>query len=56
MDTFLFYDLETSGRDPRWHRIMQFAGIRTDANFEPLGAALRFDVRLDPEVLPEPEA
>ena len=56
MDTFLFYDLETSGRDPRWHRIMQFAGIRTDANFEPLGSALRFDVRLDPEVLPEPEA
>lgn len=35
---------------------MQFAGIRTDASFEPLGAALRFDVRLDPEVLPEPEA
>lgn len=56
MDTFLFYDLETSGRDPRWHRIMQFAGIRTDAQFEPLGAALRFDVCLDPEVLPEPEA
>lgn len=56
MDTFLFYDLETSGRDPRWHRIMQFAGIRTDVNFEPIGAALRFDVRLDPEVLPEPEA
>ncbi|MCC5885770.1 MAG: exodeoxyribonuclease I [Gammaproteobacteria bacterium] len=56
MDSFLFYDLETSGRDPRWHRIMQFAGIRTDANFEPVGAALRFDVRLDPEVIPEPEA
>lgn len=56
METFLFYDLETSGRDPRWHRIMQFAGIRTDVNFEPLGEALRFDVRLDPEVIPEPEA
>ncbi len=56
METFLFYDLETSGRDPRWHRIMQFAGIRTDTNFEPLGAALSFDVRLDPEVVPEPEA
>lgn len=56
METFLFYDLETSGRDPRWHRIMQFAGIRTNADFEPLGEALRFDVRLDPEVIPEPEA
>jgi len=24
--TFFFYDLETSGLDPRKHRIMQFAG------------------------------
>lgn len=56
MDTFFFYDLETSGRDPRWHRIMQFAGIRTDADLNPLAEPVTFDVRLDPEVVPEPEA
>ena len=27
-DSFLFYDLETFGQDPRRTRIAQFAGIR----------------------------
>ncbi|HEY0965240.1 MAG TPA: exonuclease domain-containing protein, partial [Candidatus Saccharimonadales bacterium] len=35
--TFFFYDLETSGLNPREDRIMQFAGIRTDENFEQVG-------------------
>ncbi|TVS17841.1 MAG: exodeoxyribonuclease I [Gammaproteobacteria bacterium] len=56
MHTFFFYDLETSGRDPRWHRILQFAGIRTNADLEPVGEPVSIDVRLDPEVIPEPEA
>ena len=30
-DTFLFYDLETFGADPRRSRIAQFAAVRTDA-------------------------
>ena len=30
--TFFFYDLETSGLNPRDDRIMQFAGQRTDLN------------------------
>jgi len=35
--TFFFYDLETSGLNPRDDRIMQFAGIRTDADFNIIG-------------------
>ena len=30
--SFLFYDLETFGADPRRTRIAQFAAIRTDAD------------------------
>ncbi len=56
MDTFFFYDLETSGRDPRWHRVMQFAGVRTDTDLNPLAEPVAIDVHLDPEVIPEPEA
>lgn len=56
MDSFFFYDLETTGRDPRWHRIMQFAGVRTDARLQPLGPPVSWNVRLDDDVVPEPEA
>lgn len=56
MDSFFFYDLETTGRDPRWHRIMQFGGVRTDAQLQPLGPPVSWDVRLDDDVVPEPEA
>lgn len=54
--TFYWYDLETSGRDPRWHRIVQFAGLRTDANLEPLSEVHVSQCRLSDEVLPEPGA
>ena len=30
MKTFYWYDLETFGINPRFDRIAQFAGIRTD--------------------------
>ena len=55
-DSFYFYDLETTGRDPRWHRIVQFAGIRTDADFEPLGEPDNWIACPDDDVVPEPEA
>jgi len=35
--TFFFYDLETSGLNPRQDRIMQFAGQRTDMDLQPIG-------------------
>jgi exodeoxyribonuclease-1 len=54
--TFFFYDLETSGRDPRRHRIMQFAGQRTSMDLVPIGPPVNIVVRLDREILPEPAA
>jgi exodeoxyribonuclease-1 len=35
--SFYFYDLETSGFNPRTSRIMQFAGRRTDMDLNPIG-------------------
>jgi exodeoxyribonuclease-1 len=55
-DSFYFYDLETTGRDPRWHRIVQFAGVRTDADFEPVEEPVSFLSCPDDDVVPEPEA
>ena len=37
---FFFYDLETSGLDKANAHIMQFAGQRTDENFNPIGEAV----------------
>ena len=53
---FYFYDLETSGRDPRWHRVLQFAGVRTDLALNPLEEPLVLRARLPEEVLPEVDA
>jgi exodeoxyribonuclease I len=55
-NTFFFYDLETTGLDARNDRVMQFAGIRTDADFEPIGQPYNVLVRLNDDVLPSPEA
>lgn len=54
--TFFFYDLETSGLNPRDDRIMQFAGIRTDMNLNPIGEPYNLLVRLNDDTLPSPEA
>jgi exodeoxyribonuclease I len=54
--TFYFYDLETSGISPKSQRIMQFAGQRTDENFNPLGEPQNWLVKLTEEVLPDPDA
>lgn len=54
--TFFWYDLETSGRDPRRHRIMQFAGRRTTLDLQPVGEPVNQLVRLADDVLPEPQA
>lgn len=56
VSSFFFYDLETSGRDARYHRVMQFAGQRTDEELRPIGEAYNVLVRLDEDILPEPEA
>lgn len=54
--SFYFYDLETSGTDPRWDRVMQFAGLRTDAMLNPLDDELMTFVKLPIDVLPNPES
>ena len=54
--SFYFYDLETSGINPRDARIMQFAGQRTDMDLNPIGEAQNILIKLSDDVLPEPEA
>lgn len=54
--TFFFYDLETSGVNPRSARIMQFAGQRTDMNLNPVGEPVNVLIKLAPDVVPEPDA
>ncbi|HMI09572.1 MAG TPA: exodeoxyribonuclease I [Candidatus Saccharimonadales bacterium] len=54
--TFFFYDLETSGLDPRNDRIMQFAGIRTDTGFNQIGESHNVLVKLTEDTIPAPEA
>ena len=54
--SFFFYDLETSGFDPKKQRIMQFAGQRTDMELNPVGEPLNVLVTLADDVLPDPGA
>jgi len=54
--SFFFYDLETSGFDARYDRIMQFAGQRTDMDFKPIGEPYNFLIKLTDDVLPSPDA
>lgn len=54
--SFFFYDLETSGINPRTSRIMQFAGQRTDMNLKPIGEPVNELIRLTPDILPDPSA
>ena len=55
-NTFYWYDLETSGTEPRWDRIVQVAGLRTDAELNEVGDAWCTYVRLPDDVLPNPGA
>lgn len=54
--TYFFYDLETSGLNPRQDRIMQFAGIRTDMDFNQIGEPYNILVKLNDDTLPAPDA
>lgn len=56
METLFFYDLETSGGSVSAQRIMQFAGQRTKLDLEPIGEPVNVLIKLDKEVLPDPEA
>jgi exodeoxyribonuclease-1 len=54
--TFYFYDLETSGFNPRTARVMQFAGQRTDLNLKPIGEPDNILIKITPDILPDPDA
>jgi exodeoxyribonuclease I len=54
--SFLFYDLETFGTDPRRSRIAQFAAIRTDTELNPIDEPWDFLVRPADDLLPSPVA
>jgi len=54
--SFLWYDLETFGRDPRRTRIAQFAAIRTDADLNPVGEPISFFCQPADDLLPSPGA
>jgi exodeoxyribonuclease-1 len=54
--SFYFYDLETSGINPRSARIMQFAGQRTDMQLQPIGEPTNLLIKITPDVIPEPDA
>ena len=54
--SFLFYDLETFGSDPRRSRIAQFAAIRTDADLNQIEEPVSFFVQPADDLLPSPAA
>lgn len=54
--SFLFYDLETFGSDPRRTRIAQFAAIRTDADLNIIDEPISFFVQPADDLLPSPAA
>lgn len=53
---FLWYDLETWGKDPRCDRIAQFAAQRTDLDLRPLEPPLVLWLRPPRDALPSPAA
>jgi exodeoxyribonuclease-1 len=54
--TFLFHDYETFGKSPSLDRPAQFAGLRTDADFNPMGEPQVFYCQPADDYLPQPEA
>lgn len=54
--TLLFHDYEAFGADPRWDRPSQFAAIRTDLEFQPIGKPMIWYCQPTPDYLPAPQA
>ncbi len=55
METFLFYDLETSGLSPAFDQILTFAAIRTRPDFKEIERH-SLVIRLRRDVIPSPRA
>jgi exodeoxyribonuclease-1 len=54
--SYIWYDLETTGTEPKWDRIVQFAGVRTDLNLNEIGNPMCMYVKCPIDVLPNPFA
>lgn len=54
--TFFIYDFESFGKSPANDRPAQFAGIRTDQDFNIIGEPVMFYCKQTPDYLPSPEA
>lgn len=55
-ETLYWYDLETFGRNPAVDKVSQFAGIRTDKDFNIIGEPLVLYCKITPDYLPDPVA
>ena len=55
MTNFLFYDIETTGLNKAFDQILQFAAIRTDAQFQER-ERYQLTIRLRPDIIPSPQA
>jgi len=55
MQTFLFYDIETSGLNPAFDQVLTFACIRTDLSLNEIGRE-EIVIRLRDDVVPSPWA
>lgn len=54
--TFFFYDYETFGIDPSLDRPAQFAGIRTDMDFNIIDDPVKIYCKIPMDYLPDPES
>jgi len=54
--TFYWHDYETFGTDPQRDRPAQFAGVRTDADFNLIGEPLVIYCQVPLDYLPQPES
>lgn len=55
-ESLFWYDYETSGLDPRYDRVYQFAGLRTDLQLNPIDEPINLFCQPGTETLPSPDA
>jgi exodeoxyribonuclease-1 len=55
MQTYLFYDIETTGLNKAFDQVLQFAAIRTDLNLNEIDRH-EIIVKLNPDMIPSPGA
>jgi len=53
--TFLIYDIETSGLDPCFGQVFQFAAIRTTLDLEEI-ERYEYRIKINPDTIPHPQA